>query len=379
MKKVFGVIKKFWFFIPLAAALLMFLFLPLMPEVTEYVFSRGLFKIVTVPIGAITSFFPFSFTELAVILAFPVIALIVFIIIRKIRNREENPDKRKILIKAGKTLCGFVSFACLMYMICHGANFYRLPLEKTMNLDTSQKDAEFLLDVCKTLVSEAKAASETLEQNEDKTTKLSESVANELKRTSNGYDKLVAEYPFLWTSVNKQKPVLLSEPWSYTHITGMYFPFFAECNVNIAQPAYLIPSTAAHESAHSRGIAFENECNFLAFLSCINSDYAEFRYSGYMLAFTYCSNALFGYDIEMWAEADGLLDERMRADFSANNEYIYNHSSHNTGTIVDEVVETVNEVSETVNDTFIKVQGVKDGVLSYDRVTELILAYYASV
>lgn len=379
MKKVLGVIKKFWFLIPLVVALLMFLLLPLMPEVTEYVFSRGLFKVVTVPVGAITSFFPFSFTELAVILAIPVIALIVVILVRKLRNREENPDKGKILVKAGRTLCGFISFACLMYMICHGANYYRLPLEKTMELDTSQKDAEFLLDVCKTLAEGAKSASATLEQNDDKTTKLSESVANELKRTANGYDKLVSDYPFLWTSVNKQKPVLLSEPWSYTHITGMYFPFFAECNVNIAQPAYLIPSTAAHESAHSRGIAFENECNFLAFLSCINSDYAEFRYSGYMLAFTYCSNALFGYDMEMWAEADKLLDERMRADFAANNEYIYNHSSHNTGTIVDEVVNTVNEVSESVNDTFIKVQGVEDGVLSYDRVTQLILAYYASV
>ena len=49
MKKVLAVIKKFWFLIPLLIAVLMFLLLPLMPEVTEYVFSRGLFKIVTVP------------------------------------------------------------------------------------------------------------------------------------------------------------------------------------------------------------------------------------------------------------------------------------------------------------------------------------------
>ena len=377
MKKVSAVIKKFWIFIPLLIAALMFFLLPLMPEVTEYVFSRGLFKIVTVPVGFITSFFPFSFTELLVILALPIVALIIVLLVRKVKKCEEKGEKKKVLIKAGRRLCGFLSFACLMYMICHGANYYRLPIEKTMELDTSPKDAEFLLEVCKELIAGAKSASETLGQNDDGSTALPESYANELKRAGNGYEKLIEDYPFLWTSVSKQKIVLLSEPWSYTHITGMYFPFFAECNVNTAQPAYLIPSTAAHESAHSRGIAFENECNFLSFLSCINSDYPEYRYSGYMLAYTYCSNALFAYDPEMCREADSLLDKRMIADLNANNKYIYDHSSHGTGTVVDQVIETVNEVSESANDTFIKVQGVEDGVLSYDRVTELILAYYA--
>lgn len=375
MKKVLSIVKSFWFLIPLAVALLMFLLLPLMPEVTEYVFSRGLFKIVTVPVGFITSLFFFSLTELLVILAVPIVGLIVFLLVRKIKKCESKPDRKKVLIKAGKRLCGFLSFACLMYMICHGANYYRLPLEKTMNLDTSQKSEEFLLEVCKTLINEAKIASEELEQNPDGSTKLSESYANELKRASSGYDKLIENYPFLWTSVNKQKPVMLSEAWSYTHITGMYFPFFAECNVNIAQPDYLIPVTAAHESAHSRGIALENECNFLAFLSCINSDYPEYRYSGYMLAFTYCSNEL---NYEMWAEADSLLNERMKADFAADSKYIYDHSSHGTGTIVDEIVDTVNDVAHSANDTFITIQGVEDGVRSYGRVTELILAYYAS-
>lgn len=376
MKKLLVILKKIWIFIPLAAAVLMYFLLPLMPTVTEYVFSRGLFKLVTVPIGFITSIIPISLTEMLVILSVPLVVLIVVLLVRKVKSKDK-PEKKKLLIKAGRTLCGFLSFACLMYMICHGANYYREPLEKTMRLDTSPKDAEFLLKVCEILAEGAREASEELEQNEDKTTKLSENIVEELSRAENGYDKLVEEYPFLWTSVFRQKPVLLSEPWSYTHITGMYFPFFAECNVNIAQPDYLIPATAAHESAHSRGIAFENECNFLAFLSCIKSDYPEYRYSGYMEAYTYCSNALFAYNIEMWKQTEGLLTERMRADFTALNDYIDRHTAKNTGTVADEIVDVVNEVSHTTNDTFIKVQGVEDGTLSYGRVTELILAYYA--
>jgi len=36
----------------------------------------------------------------------------------------------------------------------------------------------------------------------------------------------------------------------------------------------------------------------------------------------------------------------------------------------------VMDTSLDINDSFIKVQGVADGKLSYNRVTELILAYY---
>lgn len=368
MKKFF---KAFWVFIPLIMAAAMYFLLPYFPDFTEYVCSRGLFKIVTVPVGFVTSLIPISLTELLVVLAVPlVIFLIVFLIVKLKKSKKRG----KTLLGAGRFLCGVLSIASLMYMICHGANYYRYPIEKIMGLDTSQKTPEFLLAVCGELAKGAADSRKELAVDENGCVVFPESVFEELSRTGSGYDKLIGEYPFLWTPIRRQKPVMLSEPWSYTHITGMYFPFFAECNVNIAQPDFSIPYTAAHESAHSRGIAFENECNFLAFLSCINSEYPEFRYSGYMEAFKFCSNELFSYDIDMWQQAHDMLTDGMIADFSAENKYISDHELEINigGTSI-----SVSEVSGTVNDSFIKVQGVPDGELSYGRVTELILAYYA--
>ncbi|MCM1166298.1 MAG: DUF3810 domain-containing protein [Lachnospiraceae bacterium] len=372
MKKFF---KAVWIFIPLALAAAMYFILPYFPDFTEYVCSRGLFKLVTVPIGFVTSLIPVSLTELLVILALP---LVIFLIVLLIVKLKKSKKRGKTLLGAGRFLCGFLSFASLLYMVCHGANYYRYPIERIMELDTSQKSPEFLLSVCGELAKGAAEARKELETDENGCMRFSESVFEELTRTGSGYDKLVEEYPFLWTAIWRQKPVMLSEPWSYTHITGMFFPFFAECNVNTAQPDFSIPYTAAHESAHSRGVAFENECNFLAFLSCINSEYPEFRYSGYMEAFKYCSNALFRYDLEMWQQAHDLLTEEMIADFNAENEYILTHEAHlkvKVGST--SVTVSVSEVSEAVNDGFIKVQGVAEGTLSYGRVTELILAYYA--
>lgn len=358
MKKFF---KRFWIFIPLILAVVMYFLLPLVPDFTEYVCSRVLFKIVTVPVGFITSLVPVSLTEMLVILAVPAVIVSVILLVSKLKKSE---NRKKTLISAGRGVCAVLSFACLTYMICHGANFYRYPIEKVMGLDTSKKTPEQLLAVCKILAEGAAEARSELSVDENGCVVFDESIFEELSRTGSGYDKLVKEYPFLWTSIWRQKPVMLSEAWSYTGIAGMYFPFFSECNVNVAEPDFSIPYTASHESAHSRGIAFENECNFLAFLSCINSEYPEFRYSGYMQAFKFCSNSLYGYDMNMWQEAHSMLSEGMIKDFNAENEYINAHKGK------------VSEVSNTVNDGFIKVQGVPDGDLSYGRVTELILAYY---
>ncbi|MGN1339218.1 MAG: DUF3810 domain-containing protein [Oscillospiraceae bacterium] len=354
-------LKALWIFIPLVLAALMYFLLPMFPEFTEYVVSRGLFRVFTVPVGFITSLLPISLTELLVILAVPaVVALIALFIVRM----KKSSIKKKTALKAGRFLAGSLSFALFIYMTAHGANFYRLSMEQLMGLDTSPRSTEFLLAVCKDLAAHAAAERELLAEDENGCVQFTEDIYTELTRTGSGYDALTEEYPFLWTSVSRQKPVMLSYYWSYTGIVGMYFPFFAECNVNIEQPDFAIPFTASHESAHSRGIAQENECNFLAFLSCISSEYPEFRYSGYMEAFKHCSNSLYSADRDLWQETYACTTEGMRRDFTAENEYIHAFEGE------------VKQVSSSVNDGFIKAQGVSDGTRSYSRVTDLILAWY---
>lgn len=364
-------VKMTWIFYPLVLAVLMYLLLPFFPDFTEYVVSRVLFKIVTVPLGFVTSLLPFSFTELLVITALPLVVTAVVLFVMRMKKTD---SKKRTAIKAARCVAGFLSFAALMYMLCHGANYYRRTASELMELDTSPKSAEQLTELCMYLGEKAaQARSEITDSSAEYV--FSEDMFTELSRAGNGYDKLVTEHPWLWTSVWRQKPVQLSYLWSYTGIVGMYFPFFAECNVNIEQPDYAIPFTAAHESAHSRGVAFEDECNFYAFLSCINSDYPEYRYSGYLNGFIFCANALYDYDEELWEQAWSVVTDGMRADIVADNDYIDRFAN----TVIDGPGDLdINpwEAAGDINDAFIKSQGVSDGALSYDRVTELILAYY---
>ena len=185
-----------------------------------------------------------------------------------------------------------------------------------------------------------------------------------LSEAGEGYKALDGRYSFLWGAVNRAKPVQLSHWWSYTGISGMYFPVYAEANVNTDQPDSAVPSTAAHELAHTRGFAKEDESNFFACLSCFVSPSADYRYSGYLMAYIYCSNALSTYDGDMWAAVRAYCSDGVIRDLEQRYKYW------------DSFKGKVQDISIRVNDEFIQSQGVDDGVFSYDRVVGLLLAYY---
>ena len=94
-------LKRFWVFIPLILAVLMYFVLPHFPAVTEYVFSRGLFKVITVPLGFITSLIPISLTEWLVILAIPAILVLLIVLIVKLvknKNRKKTLKDEKFVL-----------------------------------------------------------------------------------------------------------------------------------------------------------------------------------------------------------------------------------------------------------------------------------------
>ena len=53
---------------------------------------------------------------------------------------------------------------------------------------------------------------------------------------------------------------------TYTHISGIYTFYTGESNININYPDFVVASSATHEMAHQRGVARENEANFVSFV-----------------------------------------------------------------------------------------------------------------
>ena len=151
---------------------------------------------------------------------------------------------------------------------------------------------------------------------------------------------------------------------SYCQITGIFIPFTCEANVNVDIPYYNLPSTMCHELTHLRGYMREDEANFIAYLASLQSDSPDFQYSGVMLAYAYVENALYRADQQAWREASALLSDGVRRDLAANSAYWKQFEG------------PVAEISSQVNDSYLKANKQEDGVKSYGRMVDLLLADY---
>lgn len=166
---------------------------------------------------------------------------------------------------------------------------------------------------------------------------------------------------------SRAKPVAASAVMNYLQISGFYFPWTGEANYNRLQPGSSIPFVIAHEKAHQRCITSEDEANFFGFLACIHSDDPYARYSGYLFAQRQLLNELFRVDPE---RAQKLLAQRypgVQRDVDAIRAYWEQFDRGVAG--------KVGEASHAVNDTYLKTNGVKGGVLSYQLSAKLLVIY----
>ncbi len=185
-----------------------------------------------------------------------------------------------------------------------------------------------------------------------------------LDRSPTLYAATEAQFPCLAGPAVRAKGILCSRVMSYVDFTGFFFPFTAEANVNLDFPPALLPSTTAHELAHQRGVAKEQEANFVAVLACLNDGDPDFVYSAALLAYTHLGNALAGADPEALASIYATLDPRIIADFSADRSYWAQFET------------PVQTVSNKVYEGFLHSYDQTLGLKSYGACVDLLVNYY---
>ena len=171
-------------------------------------------------------------------------------------------------------------------------------------------------------------------------------------------------FPFLEFEDRAPKRMFFSRVMSAMNFTGVYFAFTGESNINVDAPACLIPSTIAHELSHQRGIASEQECNFLAVLASTTSGDPVYEYSGWLMGYIHLGNALYQADPAAWQAIRDSLPDTVRADLASNNAYWASFEG------------AAADASQKVYDTILKGYGQEDGIRSYGTVVDLLVAYY---
>ena len=178
------------------------------------------------------------------------------------------------------------------------------------------------------------------------------------------YTEAARLYPCLEGPALRAKGVFFSRVMSYTDFSGFFFPFTGEANVNTDFPPGFFAATVAHELAHQRGVAKEQEANFCAVLASLAYGDADYCYSAALLAYTHLGNALYSADYEAWHAVYGMLSEPVLCDLAASRDYWAQFET------------PVQTVSNTVYEGFLHSYDQTLGLKSYGACVDLLVNYY---
>ncbi|MBO7376370.1 MAG: DUF3810 domain-containing protein [Clostridia bacterium] len=306
----------------------------------------------------LTAVFPFSLIELIVILIIP-IAL--FVIVRAARKAADSWHNAGIVCL---TLLSVLSLFFSVYVFTLGTGYRGSGLDEKLGMTDDKVSAEELKKTAEILADEIGAYAGKISYGADGFSVMPYGVTEMTSKLGDAFAAASKKYAFLQSFRAPIKQVMLSEPWTYTHITGMYSYFTGEANLNINMPDYTLPFTAAHEMAHQRGIAREDEANFVAYLVCLESDDDYIRYTASLNMYEYVVNALYSADSDGYTEVMRRLEPEVRAEMTAYGRFFSKYRRS--------VVATV---SEKVNDTYLKINGTP-GTKSYGMVVDLCVAFY---
>lgn len=322
--------------------------------VTVYpVWSKG--------VNFITSLLPFSLAEFVIYAA---VLLALFFLIRFIVRLIAGRGQRGRLLRNFTIHIGCVLGVLLFFFAVNcGINYHRDTFAQSSGLPVEPSTEDELISLCQSLLEDVNRERQLVGEDANGVMQLSFENDRELaEAVQQAYDGLESQYPTLKSGYGPPKSVLASRGMSYLDITGMFFPYTFEANVNVDVPDYSIPSTMGHELSHLRGYMREDEANFLGYLCCRESSHPDLRYSAAMLAFTHATNQLYRQNPEAAQEIFDGMSDGVKRDRAYNSAYWKQFEGQ------------LSEVSGKVNHTYLQANSQKDGVQSYGRMVDLLLA-----
>ena len=321
-------------------------------------FNRTVSAAIRAGLSYLTGWIPFSLAEYLLILSPILLFLIVRFSMKRFSSSWQDVGRFCLALVSVLALVGAIFLSSFAPAYHTSTLDKRLGLEKTeVSADELSATAEILLWSMERELTEVSFATSGFSVMPYGLDEMNEHLLD-------AFDTVSDEHDFLPRLKSRIKPVMLSDAMSYTHITGVYSFFTGEANLNVAFPDYTLPYTAAHELAHQRGIAREDEANFMAFLVCIASDDAYIRYCGYRNLYDHVISALYEASPDAYVAVMRRAPRAVTREMAAYSNFFDKYRDT-----------VVADVSETVNDTFLTIQGT-EGTKSYGMVVDLAVAYY---
>jgi Protein of unknown function (DUF3810) len=337
------------------------------PQAVDRIFSGGLYLHVGRLLSAVNRSLPFSIAEV-LILALPVLLLLV--VLRVTWKQIQRGMNVFGIVAAGvRALLWFAGGGFLLFLLLWGLNYQRLPAGKVLGLSERTASREEIETISRTIIAEInsnwESARGAADWSQGSRLALSRAQLYDLIELTFQREELLgkAREPVL----GPPKPVYFSRILSRLGISGIFSPFTGEPNFNAEQPDSELPFAMAHEKAHQRGFAREDEANFIAFLICTKAENAYVRYSGFLRTLRVLTALREAVPDDRYREIVAALGAGPRADLRTNFEFWRSSRSRFFG-----------DAAERANDSYLRANRVTSGVRNYGEVVTLILNYYVT-
>lgn len=308
--------------------------------------------------GRLWSVFPFSVAEVLCVLvvAFALFCL-VWAVVRLVRGQGWGDFARRML-----WLCVLVLWIVAGLDWLWNASYYASGFSRRSGLEAQAVCVEELEAVTAGFARVAGHLAPQVPRDEEGRFAVSRQEC--LDRGVSAYEGLGEQYEFLDIPAVRAKPLRCSRLQSILGFTGIYFPFTGEANVNVDAPACLLPATIAHEMAHQRMVAAEEEANFVGIAACLTGEDVVYAYSGSLMGLIHLSNALYRADPQRWEIIRAQLGPEVLADLQENNDYWAALAS------------PVEQAAGQVYDSFLKGNDQALGMRSYGACVDLLVAWW---
>lgn len=347
---------------------------------------RSIFRVTQFIQGGISSLFPFSVGEillcLAVFLALgAVLFLGILVAIRRAVRKKNGAFSENglrllrfirsyfmFLLWAAAVVSVIMTINCFALYHCSSFRENYLPGEKR------EYTVEELALVRDYVVEECNRLAEEMERDQTGNIvyqgDMGERGIEEMKRLGETYPLLSGYYPV-------PKTFAFSGFFSQQYMMGYYFPFSMEANYNDVMYIANVPATICHELSHVKGFIYEDDANFIGYLACVSSEDTFFRYSGYLSVLDYLNRDLY--------ESLGKSQEAYLSYGQCSPLVVHDNvflTKEAWAEVEERAVfdtETVKEASRNFLETNLQVNGVEEGIASYGKVVEQLLAYYDGI
>jgi len=319
------------------------------PDICNIVYTNGVFVLFRTIYDFTLGHLPFP----SIYIIFPCLLYFLFFKIYRI-------SKEGIIATLVFIFNFFAAFIFCFYLLW-GFNYYTPSLSERIGLSDIQLDKQYIVDQIEDITPRIAGLRTEISSDSslaflaERNLKFEGDIRLEL-------ESVIEQYGYS-TQGRVRVKSLLSGVLLRFRTSGIYIPYVLEGHLDGGLHPLQWPFTMTHEMAHGYGVTDERECNFIAYLVCMRLPQKEVQYSAYVAYWRYLMSALKKVDRDKFTELYNKMNPLFITDLNAIYAY------------VDRYPEWMPTARDKIYDNYLKAHGVNDGIVSYNKMIEMIAAY----